>query len=406
MCSTRSSQTTQSPCRRRRFPFPSALAVRHDGDARQISATVTAVVKEAISPAVGPPTRHTWNPHARPASSISGDDVGVEDDQGSSSSSRSRAVRDPVARGGDAQVDAANRRNRSPADRRSRWLRGLPRPCSSHVCRVFGALPLPVDRPFAALELRKSPLTTSPSLRIRDAVMPSLSGCPVGVHRAKIPALNAAATHCEVADGLDGVDAGSKVSASAADDNRHRRDHPQRHPAPAPGTRLRAADLRDRFGIEADAASRPSGRFRPRAARPARRGAAARRRAARARRRLRPPARSARPGRDCARSSRATTGSDAAHMSKSGSSVRATPSTTTIVFCTSSSSGRVCMSKSSVTSKSRVSSWAIEISLACWPWIGSPIARSAWAKSSTVCVRRARSRPRNAPRRCADSRGG
>ena len=70
-------------------------------------------------------------------------------------------------------------------------------------------------------------------------------------------------------------------------------------------------------------------------------------------------------------------------MSKSGSSERATPSTTTIVFWTRRSSGRVCMSKSSVTSKSSDSSRAIEMSRARWPWIGSPMARSAWAKSST-----------------------
>ena len=47
-------------------------------------------------------------------------------------------------------------------------------------------------------------------------------------------------------------------------------------------------------------------------------------------------------------SSRATTGSDTTQISKSGSSARPTPSTTTMVFCSSSSSGRVCMSNSSV----------------------------------------------------------
>ena len=41
-------------------------------------------------------------------------------------------------------------------------------------------------------------------------------------------------------------------------------------------------------------------------------------------------------------------GSAAIHMLSSGSRVRATPSTTTIVFCSSSSSGRVCMSNTSV----------------------------------------------------------
>jgi hypothetical protein len=45
------------------------------------------------------------------------------------------------------------------------------------------------------------------------------------------------------------------------------------------------------------------------------------------------------------------------------------------------------MSKTSVISKSSFSSRAIEMSRAFWPWIGSPIARIAWAKSSTECVR-------------------
>ncbi len=71
-----------------------------------------------------------------------------------------------------------------------------------------------------------------------------------------------------------------------------------------------------------------------------------------------------------------------------GSSVRATPSTTTMVFCRSTSSGRVCMSKSSVTSNSSVRSRAIEMVSAGWPWIGSPMARIAWAKAATLCVRR------------------
>ncbi|MCY1239198.1 hypothetical protein D9M72_519790 [compost metagenome] len=75
-----------------------------------------------------------------------------------------------------------------------------------------------------------------------------------------------------------------------------------------------------------------------------------------------------------------TTGSEAFHMLKRGLSVRATPSTTTMVFCSITSSGRVCMSKSSVTSKSSVKSFAIEMVSAGWPWIGSPIARIAWAK--------------------------
>ena len=48
-----------------------------------------------------------------------------------------------------------------------------------------------------------------------------------------------------------------------------------------------------------------------------------------------------------------TTGSDVVHMSSFGSSVRATPSTTTMVFCSSSSSGRVRMSNRPVTSNSK-----------------------------------------------------
>ena len=73
-------------------------------------------------------------------------------------------------------------------------------------------------------------------------------------------------------------------------------------------------------------------------------------------------------------------------MLKAGSSVRATPSTTTIVFCKSTSSTRVSMSNSSVTSNSSVSRRAMEIVSAGWPWIGSPIARIAWAKAATSCL--------------------
>ena len=43
-----------------------------------------------------------------------------------------------------------------------------------------------------------------------------------------------------------------------------------------------------------------------------------------------------------------TTGSDTTHMFSSGSRLRPTPSTTTMVFCRISSSGRVCMSNTSV----------------------------------------------------------
>ena len=67
-------------------------------------------------------------------------------------------------------------------------------------------------------------------------------------------------------------------------------------------------------------------------------------------------------------------------MSSLGSSERATPSTTTMVFCSSSSSGRVRMSNRPVTSNSSVSSFAIEMSSAVRLWIGSPMARIACAK--------------------------
>ena len=71
-------------------------------------------------------------------------------------------------------------------------------------------------------------------------------------------------------------------------------------------------------------------------------------------------------------------------MLKAGSSVRATPSTTTMVFCSRTSSGRVSMSNSSVTSNSSVSSLAIEMVSAGWPWIGSPMARIACAKACDI----------------------
>ena len=54
-----------------------------------------------------------------------------------------------------------------------------------------------------------------------------------------------------------------------------------------------------------------------------------------------------------------------------------------MVFCSSSSSGRVRMSNSPVTSNSSVSSFAIEMSSAVRLWIGSPMARIACAKFST-----------------------
>jgi hypothetical protein len=51
-------------------------------------------------------------------------------------------------------------------------------------------------------------------------------------------------------------------------------------------------------------------------------------------------------------------------MSSFGSNERATPSTTTMVFCSSRSSGRVRMSNMPVTSNSSMNNFAIEISSA------------------------------------------
>ena len=78
-----------------------------------------------------------------------------------------------------------------------------------------------------------------------------------------------------------------------------------------------------------------------------------------------------------------TTGSATVQMSSLGSKLRATPSTTTMVFCNRISSGRVCMSNNAVTSSSSDSSFAMEISSAMRLWIGSPMARMACAKFST-----------------------
>src|ERR1700682_2413068 len=66
-----------------------------------------------------------------------------------------------------------------------------------------------------------------------------------------------------------------------------------------------------------------------------------------------------------------TTGSATFQMSSFGSKLRATPSTTTMVFCSRISSGRVRMSNRPVTSSSSVNSFAIEISSAVRMWIGS-----------------------------------
>ena len=75
---------------------------------------------------------------------------------------------------------------------------------------------------------------------------------------------------------------------------------------------------------------------------------------------------------------------------------RATPSTVTMVFCSSTSSGRRRMSNRAVISNSWVSTRPMDTSAAAWPKIGSPTARMAWAKASTDGAR-AHSRPGNGP---------
>ena len=69
-------------------------------------------------------------------------------------------------------------------------------------------------------------------------------------------------------------------------------------------------------------------------------------------------------------------------MLRLGFSVRATPSTTTMVFCSSRSCGWVCMLNCAVTSNSWVRSRAMEISFAARSMIGSPMARIACAKTA------------------------
>ena len=88
-------------------------------------------------------------------------------------------------------------------------------------------------------------------------------------------------------------------------------------------------------------------------------------------------------GPNCSSIQARTTGSAATHMLILGSSERPTPSTTTMVFCRSSNSGRMRIWNRSVTSKSWVRSRAMEISAAGRPMIGSPMARSACAKAAT-----------------------
>ena len=78
-----------------------------------------------------------------------------------------------------------------------------------------------------------------------------------------------------------------------------------------------------------------------------------------------------------------TNGSATSHMLTSGSSVSATPSTMTIVFCSSNRCGWTAMSKLRVIANSPSRRLAIEISRAASPRIGSPTARSAVANSPT-----------------------
>ena len=127
-------------------------------------------------------------------------------------------------------------------------------------------------------------------------------------------------------------------------------------------------------------------------------GGEVRRLAAQRQQRLAPSraSRSYRAARDCRRIQLPTTGSEVFHMLKAGSSVRATPSTTTMVFCSSTSSGRVSISNSSVTSNSSVSSWPWKWSRpagrgSARRWRGSP------ARTRRHCACAAHSRPRNGP---------
>ena len=85
-------------------------------------------------------------------------------------------------------------------------------------------------------------------------------------------------------------------------------------------------------------------------------------------------------------------------MSSFGSSVRATPSTTTMVFCSSSSSGRVRMSNRPVTSNSSVSSFAIEMSSAVAVVDRLADGADGLGEALDRMVRAAHSPPRNAPR--------
>ncbi len=69
-----------------------------------------------------------------------------------------------------------------------------------------------------------------------------------------------------------------------------------------------------------------------------------------------------------------------------GSSLRPTPSQTSMLFCSNSNCGWVSIWNCSVTSKSWASNRASEIFSSGRPRIGSAIARAAWAKAPTFCV--------------------
>ena len=121
--------------------------------------------------------------------------------------------------------------------------------------------------------------------------------------------------------------------------------------------------------------------------------------------RARPP-RCGRAARDCARSTRAPPARRSSTCRAAGSRLRATPSTTTMVFCSITSSVRVVMSNSAGDlEQQRQQLRHRDLVGACGRgsarrWRGSP------GRNPRPNDAAARSRPRNAPRRPAGSRGG
>ena len=77
-----------------------------------------------------------------------------------------------------------------------------------------------------------------------------------------------------------------------------------------------------------------------------------------------------------------STGLETSQIFVSGYSLRATPSTTTIVFCNNRSGGWVAMLNFSVISNNWANKLPPEISFIDCPNIGSPTERNAWANSS------------------------